>query len=155
MKTKKPNTFSKGMFRDIDPHYQPKESYKDAQNARLSSEAGNTLSLENMKGNLFIDHLIPGVSNLMKLTINGTLVEADKFSITSFEWTLGGVDVGFPSSAVFNKHFATAGNTSTSAVDRYVFVNEEDFYNDLATWIRATAVANNAAISASSVLTHV
>ena len=150
MKTKKPNTFSKGMFRDIDPHYQPKESYKDAQNARLSSEAGNTLSLENMKGNLFIDHLIPGVSNLMKLTINGTLVEADKFSITSFEWTLGGVDVGFPSSAVFNKHFATAGNTSTSAVDRYVFVNEEDFYNDLATWIRATAVANNAAISASS-----
>jgi hypothetical protein len=48
----KPSTFVGGMISDIDPRYQPENSYRYAKNLRLISKDGLSLSLENINGNL-------------------------------------------------------------------------------------------------------
>ena len=48
--------FTHGMVSDPDPRFQIKGSYTDALNIRLSNDAGDTFTVENIKGNsLFID----------------------------------------------------------------------------------------------------
>ena len=59
-KTKKqytePQGFTHGMISDVDPHFQLKGSYSDAQNIRLTNSEGNTFTVENIEGNrLFVD----------------------------------------------------------------------------------------------------
>ena len=46
----KPNTFSGGMITDLDPAYQPKESYFTGLNIRVITNGDKSYSLENMKG---------------------------------------------------------------------------------------------------------
>jgi len=46
----KPNTFSGGMVTDLDPAYQPKESYFTGLNIRVITNGDNSYSLENIKG---------------------------------------------------------------------------------------------------------
>ena len=48
--------FTHGMVSDPDPRFQIKGSYSNALNIRLSNDAGDTFTVENIKGNtLFID----------------------------------------------------------------------------------------------------
>ena len=46
----KPNTFSGGMKTDLDPAYQPKDSYDDAINIRVVTNGDRSYSLENIQG---------------------------------------------------------------------------------------------------------
>jgi len=46
----KPNTFSGGMVTDLDPAYQPKESYFTGLNIRVVTNGDNSYSLENIQG---------------------------------------------------------------------------------------------------------
>ena len=46
----KPNTFSGGMITDLDPSYQPKESYFTGLNIRVITNGDNSYSLENIQG---------------------------------------------------------------------------------------------------------
>tara|TARA_R110002012_G_scaffold131402_1_gene283993 strand:+ start:4196 stop:11014 length:6819 start_codon:yes stop_codon:yes gene_type:complete len=51
-----PQGFTHGMVSDLDPHFQLKGSYSDAQNIRLTNSEGDTFTVENIEGNsLFID----------------------------------------------------------------------------------------------------
>lgn len=51
-----PQGFTHGMISDVDPHFQLKGSYSDAQNIRLTNSSGNTFTAENIEGNsLFVD----------------------------------------------------------------------------------------------------
>ena len=51
-----PQGFTHGMVGDVDPHFQLKGSYSDAQNIRLTNEDGHTFTVENIEGNsLFVD----------------------------------------------------------------------------------------------------
>ena len=43
--------FTGGMVSDPDPRYQPKGSYRRALNVRLTNDAGNTFTVENIEGN--------------------------------------------------------------------------------------------------------
>lgn len=48
--------FTHGMVSDLDPHFQLKGSYADAQNIRLTNSEGDTFTVENIEGNsLFVD----------------------------------------------------------------------------------------------------
>ena len=52
----KPESFTHGMIGDLDPHFQLKGSYSDAQNIRLTNSEGDTFTVENIEGNsLFVD----------------------------------------------------------------------------------------------------
>jgi len=52
----KPQGFTHGMVGDLDPHFQLKGSYADAQNIRLTNSEGDTFTVENIEGNsLFVD----------------------------------------------------------------------------------------------------
>ena len=52
----KPQGFTHGMVSDLDPHFQLKGSYADAQNIRLTNAEGDTFTVENIEGNsLFVD----------------------------------------------------------------------------------------------------
>jgi len=52
----KAESFTHGMISDLDPHFQIKGSYSDAQNIRLTNSEGDTFTVENIEGNsLFID----------------------------------------------------------------------------------------------------
>lgn len=52
----KPQGFTHGMVSDLDPHFQLKGSYADAQNIRLTNSEGDTFTVENIEGNsLFVD----------------------------------------------------------------------------------------------------
>ncbi len=42
----KPNIFTKGMIKDLDEGLQPKESYKDANNIRVTSTSGDNVSIQ-------------------------------------------------------------------------------------------------------------
>jgi len=46
----KPNAFGKGMMTDLDPGYQPKDSYFTGLNVRVITNGDNSYSLENIKG---------------------------------------------------------------------------------------------------------
>lgn len=46
----KPNTFSGGMVTDLDPGYQPKDTYFTGLNIRVITNGDNSYSLENIKG---------------------------------------------------------------------------------------------------------
>ena len=51
-----PEGFTHGMISDLDPHFQLKGSYTDAQNIRLTNSEGDTFTVENIEGNsLFVD----------------------------------------------------------------------------------------------------
>ena len=51
-----PQGFTHGMISDLDPHFQLKGSYSDAQNIRLTNAEGSTFTVENIEGNsLFVD----------------------------------------------------------------------------------------------------
>ena len=51
-----PEGFTHGMIGDLDPHFQLKGSYTDAQNIRLTNSEGDTFTVENIEGNsLFVD----------------------------------------------------------------------------------------------------
>jgi hypothetical protein len=51
-----PESFTHGMISDLDPHFQLKGSYADAQNIRLTNSEGDTFTVENIEGNsLFVD----------------------------------------------------------------------------------------------------
>jgi len=51
-----PQGFTHGMISDLDPHFQLKGSYSDAQNIRLTNSEGDTFTVENIEGNsLFVD----------------------------------------------------------------------------------------------------
>ena len=51
-----PQGFTHGMISDVDPHFQLKGSYSDAQNIRLTNSEGDTFTVENIEGNsLFVD----------------------------------------------------------------------------------------------------
>jgi hypothetical protein len=51
-----PQGFTHGMISDLDPHFQLKGSYVDAQNIRLTNSEGDTFTVENIEGNsLFVD----------------------------------------------------------------------------------------------------
>ena len=52
----KPESFTHGMISDLDPHFQLKGSYSDAQNIRLTNSEGDTFTVENIEVNsLFVD----------------------------------------------------------------------------------------------------
>ena len=44
-----PQGFTHGMVSDLDPHFQLKGSYSDAQNIRLPNSEGDTITVENIK----------------------------------------------------------------------------------------------------------
>ena len=51
-----PEGFTQGMVSDLDPRFQLKGSYSDAQNIRLTNSEGDTFTVENIEGNsLFVD----------------------------------------------------------------------------------------------------
>ena len=51
-----PEGFTQGMVSDLDPRFQLKGSYADAQNIRLTNSEGDTFTVENIEGNsLFVD----------------------------------------------------------------------------------------------------
>ena len=51
-----PEGFTHGMVSDVDPRFQLKGSYSDAQNIRLTNSEGSTFTAENIEGNsLFVD----------------------------------------------------------------------------------------------------
>ena len=51
-----PEGFTQGMLSDLDPRFQLKGSYSDAQNIRLTNSEGDTFTVENIEGNsLFVD----------------------------------------------------------------------------------------------------
>ena len=48
-----PEGFTQGMVSDLDPRFQLKGSYSDAQNIRLTNSEGDTFTVENIEGNPF------------------------------------------------------------------------------------------------------
>ena len=58
-----PESFTHGMVGDLDPHFQLKGSYSDAQNIRLTNSEGDTFTVENIEGNsLFVDLAATSIS---------------------------------------------------------------------------------------------
>ena len=62
----KPNTFVKGMKTDVDPALQAKESYKFAQNIRLTSHEGNNVGAQPYESDSEVLNLIPGDISVAK-----------------------------------------------------------------------------------------
>ena len=101
MKDSSPNTFSKGMISDVDPNYQPKDSYRYAKNARVISNDGNSLAIELKEGNKLaftlsdyssVISLIRSESRPHKdelgfsITINSQLVEFSYSNLSDLEF---------------------------------------------------------------------
>ena len=77
----KPRTFVGGMVSDIDPRYQPENSYRYAKNLRLISKDGLSLSLENINGNLLsVDITIKDIVNI-KLISSVFITTYNSFNI--------------------------------------------------------------------------
>ena len=69
-----PRTFVGGMVSDVDPRYQPENSYREAFNLRLISKDGLSLSLENIDGNILTVDLANTFSGSSHSTETGHIV---------------------------------------------------------------------------------
>ena len=84
--------FTGGMITDPDPRYQPKGSYRNALNVRLSNDSGSTFTIENIEGNkkmfnlndicqqTYDPGLTEGILGTRVLTKAGVAAAGEKFS---------------------------------------------------------------------------
>jgi len=82
----KPNTFTGGMKTDLDPGFQPKDSYFTGLNVRVITNGSNSYSLENIKGPLEKSNL-----NVSDYRIHGAVI-VDNEIITIQRSSSGGVN---------------------------------------------------------------
>jgi len=80
----KPNTFTGGMKTDLDPGFQPKDSYFTGLNVRVITNGSNSYSLENIKGPLEKSNL-----NVSGYRIHGAVIVGDDI-ITTQKSSSGG-----------------------------------------------------------------
>ncbi len=124
-------TFPKGMHADNDPRYQPDGTYRDATNIKLTSEDGDTFTIENVQGNREA-LTIPCAPQTYEITLNtdpdnsNTLVEG-----STYEWDISYTTYNAGGSTASVTHFTVTAikYTTTKALCEHL----RDAINALAT----------------------